>query len=123
MYVDLKFSYTATSAEVVDHYYHLLASNFDNSVICQTMLKLEVITEECQINSAKMYSDYQKNAYLLDQLLIKDTSRIVEFCHSLQSAENEREIGIILVNGEIARFYCLIMCCYFFNHSHRVNTY
>ena len=115
--------YTATSAEVIDHYYNLLASNLDNSVICQTMLKLEVITEECLINSAKMYSDYQKNAYLLEQLLIKDTSKIAEFCRLLQSAENEQEIGKMLVNGEITRFYCLIMCYYFINYSHRVNTY
>ena len=109
MYVNL-ILYTATSAEVIDHYYYLLADNLDNSVICQAMLKLEVISEECLMNSAKMYSDYQKNAYLLDHLLIQDASKIVEFCHSLHSAENEREIGKMLVNGEMAIFYCLIMC-------------
>ena len=105
--------FLATPAEVIDHYYCFLADNLDNSVISQTMLKLKVITEEDLIDSAKMCSDYQQNAFLLDQLLITDTSKVNEFCHMLQSTENEREIGKMLVNGE-GVYYNLLICYQFF---------
>ena len=90
----------ATPAEVVDHYYHFLTDNLDNNIICQTMLKLELITERDVIDAAKMYSEYQKNSFLLDQLLISDTSNIVEFFRILQSIENKQEIGKMLMNGK-----------------------
>ena len=92
----------ATPVEVIDHYYCFLADNLDSSNICQTMLKLELITEEHLVDSAKMYSSYQKNSLLLDQLLISDTSSIVEFCHMLQKTETEQEVGKMLVNGKTA---------------------
>ena len=85
---------------MVDHYYHFLMDNLHNNTICQTMLKLELITERDVIDAAKMYSEYQKNSFLLDQLLISDTSNIVEFCRILQNTENEQEIGKMLMNGK-----------------------
>ena len=74
------------------------------------MLKLEVINREF-VYSVKMYSDYQINAFLLDQLLITDRSKIIEFCYVLQSTDYEQEIGIMLVNSKITRFYCLMYRC------------
>ena len=74
--------------------------NLDNDTICETMLKLELITERDVMDSAKMYSEYQKNSFLLDQLLTSDASCIVEFCYVLQSAQNKQEIGKMLMNGK-----------------------
>ena len=102
---------TATPAEAINHYYCFLADNLDNNAICQTMLKLEIITEECLVNSAKMCSDYQRNVFLLDQLLITDTFKIVEFCYALQSTDSEQEIGVMLVNSKITRLYCFMYSC------------
>ena len=90
----------ATPAEVIDHYYCFLADNLDSSTVCQTMLKLEVITEGDVVDSAKMCSDYQHNAFLLDKLLMTDKSNIIRYCRMLQSTENEKEIGKMLMNGE-----------------------
>ena len=90
----------ATPAEVINHYHYFLADNLDSNVISQTMLKLEVITKGDLIDSGQMYSNYQQNAFLLDQLLIAGTSNIVEFCHML-SSENGQEIGKMLVMGKI----------------------
>ena len=66
------------------------------------MRKLELISEKDLVNSARMCSDYQKNAFLLDQLLVTGSASIVEFCHELQNTENQQEIGHMLVNGENA---------------------
>ena len=74
--------------------------NLDNNTICETMLKLELITEGDVMDSAKMYSEYQKNSFLLDQLLTSDASSIVEFCCMLQSTQNKQEIGKMLLNGK-----------------------
>ena len=65
------------------------------------MCKLELISEEDLVNSSRMCSDYQQNAFLLDQLLVTSLATIVEFCHELQNTENQ-EIGNMLVNGKNA---------------------
>ena len=77
-----------------------MTEHLDNDTICQTMLKLELITEREVIDSARMYSEYQKNSYLLDQLMISDASNIVEFCCMLKNTESKQEIGKMLVNGK-----------------------
>jgi len=64
------------------------------------MLSLELLAEEDLGHFSKIYSDYQKNAFLLDKLLVTGTTRIVEFCNLLQSKENQQELGHMLVKGE-----------------------
>ena len=90
----------ATPVEVIDHYYCFLADNLDNSVICQTMLKLKVIGEKDVINSTKMSSEYRQNAFLLDLLLVTGSTSIPQFCHLLQNTKNQQQLGDMLVNGE-----------------------
>ena len=64
------------------------------------MLKLELMTKRDLVDSTKMYSEYQRNSFLLDQLLTSDASNIIEFCYELQNTENRQEIGKMLVNGK-----------------------
>ena len=92
--------FLATPAEVINHYYYFLTESLDYDTICQVMLKLELITERDVIDSAKMYSEYRKKSFLLDRLLISDTTSIVEFCHMLQSTKSKQEIGKMLVYGK-----------------------
>ena len=89
--------FLARPAEVIDHYYCFLSNNLDNSVMCQIMLELKLLNEKDLVQCAKMYSDYQKNAFLLDQLLVTDTASIVGFCHMLQNGKNQ-ELGHMLMN-------------------------
>ena len=91
--------YLATPAEVIGHYYCFLLSNLDSSTICQIMLELKLLTEEELVYSAKMCSEYQKNAFLVDHLLVTGTHSIFEFCRLLQNTENQKEVGYMLVNG------------------------
>ena len=91
----------ATPAEVIDHYYCFLADNLDNNVICQTLLKLKVISEKDVMDSTKMCSEYQQNAFLLDHLLVTSSTIIVEFCHMLQNTTNQQQFGDMLLNGKI----------------------
>ena len=63
------------------------------------MLELELISEKDMENSAKMYSDCKRNAFLLDQLLVADTASILKFCSFLQSTETQKDIGDMLVKG------------------------
>lgn len=91
----------ATPAEVIGHYYCFLSNNLDNSVVCKIMLELKVVNEEYLIHCAKLHSDYQKNAFLLDQLLVTNKfSNIFEFCRLLHNTDNQQELGYMLVNGE-----------------------
>ena len=92
------FLVLATPAEVIDHYYCFLSNNLDNSILCQNMLKLELINEEDLMVSAKMYSDYKKNAFLLDQLMVADSAGIIKFCYLLLT--NHQDVGHMLVNGK-----------------------
>ena len=95
----------ATPEEVIGHYYCFLLERLDSSTICQMMLEMKLLSEKDLIHSAKMYSDYQKNAFLVDRLLITDTASIVEFCRVLKSKENQSEIGDMLINGKSKIFY------------------
>ena len=94
--------FLATPAEVIGHYYCLLLDNLDNSVVSKIMLKLKLVNEEDLINCAKLHSEYQKNAFLLDQLLVtnNNSSNIFEFCRLLYNESDQQEIGYMLVNGE-----------------------
>ena len=118
----------ATPVEVIDHYYCFLADNLDNSVICQTMLKLEVISEKDVINSTKMSSEYRQNAFLLDLLLVTASTSIDEFCHLLQNTKNQQQLGDMLVNGEIiVGFACTVLLLNYvyyssFSYSNKINT-
>ena len=94
--------------------------NLDNNTICQVMLKLELITERDVMDSAKMYSEYQKNSFLLDQLLTSYTSNIVEFCHVLQSMEDKQEIGKMLLDGK-GHELCSVFI--FVNYSNRIDIH
>ena len=98
----------ATPAEVIDYYYYFLMENLDSNTICHTMLKLELITEIDVIDSARMYSEYQKNSFLLDQLLISDALSIIEFCRMLQSTENKQDIGKMLVHGKGIKYFIFV---------------
>ena len=105
---------SATPAEVIDHYHCFLLANFDSSTICQIMLEMKLLTEKDLVYSAKMYSDYQRNSFLLDRLLVTNTTSIVEFCHLLQNAENQQDIGDMLINGKNKSqvySYCIITNC------------
>ena len=106
---------------MIDHYYYFLMENLDNSTICHTMLKLELITEIDVIDSAKMYSEYQKNSFLLDQLLISDALSIIEFCRMIQDTENKQDIGKMLVNGKGMKY--LMLSYIFVNYSNTINIY
>ena len=88
----------ATPAEVIDHYYCFLADNLDSSIIRQTMHKVKVISEKDIVISTTMCSEYQKNAFLLNHLLIADTASIIAFCHSLE--EKDKQLGHMLVTGK-----------------------
>ena len=97
---------------MIDHYYYFLTESLDNNTICQTLLKLKLMTEGDLVDSAKIYSEYQRNSFLLDKLLTSDESNIIEFCHELQNTENNQEIGKMLVNGkghEILFYYFYIL--------------
>ena len=98
----LNFIYNilATPAEVISHYYCFLADNLNNSVVCQVMLELKLLTERDLMHCAKMYSDHQQNAYLLDRLLVTGTASIDDFCRKLRSTKSEQEVGSILVAGK-----------------------
>ena len=89
----------ATPAEVIGHYYCFLVDNLDNSVICQIMLELKLLSEKDLIHCAKMYSDHQQNMYLLDRLLVTSTASINDFCRKLQNTNNQ-EVGCMLVTGK-----------------------
>jgi len=115
--------YLATPAEVIGHYYCFLSNNLDNSVVCQIMLSLELLTEEDLVHSAIMYSDCQKNAFLLDKLLVTGTTRIVEFCNLLQSKENQQELEHMLVKGK-SNIYCTILVTISsLFYSHKLHTF
>ena len=75
------------------------------------MLKLELITEIDVLDSARMYSEYQRNSFLLDQLLTSYTPNIVKFCYMLQHMENYQEIGKMLAFGKGHEL--LVQICYF----------
>ena len=75
------------------------------------MLDMKLLTEKDLVHSAKMGSDYQRNALLLDHLLITSTASIIEFCHLLQNAENQQGIGDMLINGR--KQQCLVKCTAF----------
>ena len=90
----------ATPAEVIGHYYCFLVDNLNNSVVCQIMLELKLLTEKDLMHCAKMYSDHQQNTYLLDRLLVTGMASIDEFCHKLQHRKNQQEFGDILVAGK-----------------------
>ena len=94
----------ATPAEVIDHYYCFLLENLNGSVICQLMLEMKLLNKGDLIHYTKMYSEYQKNAFLMDHLLTVGTASIFEFCHLLQNIENQEEIGTMLVNGKLQSF-------------------
>ena len=89
----------ATPAEVISHYYCFLLESLDNGAICKIMLEMKLLTEDDLVHSALMYSDYQKNAFLIDHLLVTGTVSILKFCTLLQNTENQHEIGNMLVNG------------------------
>ena len=93
-------NFLATSAEVIDHYYYFLADNVDNNLMQQTMHELKVVSEKDITDSTTMCNEYQKNAFLLDHLLVASTDSILAFCHSLQ-AKNE-QLGHMLMNGKRA---------------------
>ena len=115
-HVHVMFLALATPAEVIDHYYCFLSNNLDNSIISQNMLKLELISEEDVMISAKMYCDYKKNAFLLDQLLVADSASIIKFCYLLKNgAPNNQNIGHVLVNGKnkcgiVIMQWCVSQC-------------
>ena len=124
------YMFLATPAEVIGHYYCYLLNGLDNSVVCQIILELRILDENL-IHCAKLYSDYQKNAFLLDQLLVTNkSSKIFEFSRLLHNTENQQELGYMLVNGKIYINNCLCYTTYvcvrgiFFNlavwvnHSH-----
>ena len=113
----------ATPAEVIDHYYYFLMDNLDNNTICQLLLKLELIAEEDVINSARMYSEYQQNSFLLDRLLTSYTSSIVKFCHMLQHMENNQEIGKMLVYGKDMNYRYICSIVIFVNHSNGITIH
>ena len=96
----LIFTITAAPVEVIVHYYFALSDNLDHSVICQVMLKLKLLKEQDLVYCGKLYSDYQRNVFLLDQLLVSDSASIVEFCHLLKYIECQKELGHMLVNGK-----------------------
>ena len=96
----LIFTFTATPAEVIGHYYFVLSEKVDHSVICQVMLKLKLLNEQDLTYCGKLYSDYQKNVFLLDQLLVSDRANIVEFCYLLRNMKCQKELGHMLVNGK-----------------------
>ena len=103
----------ATPAEVIGYYYCFLSDNLDNGVVCKIMLELKVVNEENLIHCAKLHSEYQKNAFLLDQLLVTNKfSDIFEFCHLLHNTDNQQELGHMLVNGESQD--CIITVCVIF---------
>ena len=85
--------------EVIGHYYCFLLENLDSSVICQLMLEMKLLTEDDLVHCAKMFSDHQKNVFLMDHLLTAGTISIVGFCHLLQNTESQQEIGTMLANG------------------------
>lgn len=62
------------------------------------MLEMKLLAEKDLVHSAKMCSDHQRNAFLLDRLLITSTASIVEFCRLLQNAEDQQDIGDMLIN-------------------------
>ena len=84
---------------MIGHYYCVLSDNLDYSVICQVMMELNLLSEENLVYCAKMYSDYQKNVFLLDQLLVADTPSINKFCQLLKIMKCQKELGHMLVNG------------------------
>ena len=93
------FTFTAAPAEVIVYYYIVLLDSLDHSVICQVMLELKLLNEEDLVYYAKLYSDYQKNAFMLDHLLVSDTASIVKFCQLLQNMKCQKELGHMLLNG------------------------
>ena len=86
---------------MISHYYCFLLENLDGSIISQLMLEIKLLTEDDLVHCAKMFSDHQKNAFLMDHLLAMGTASIMEFCHLLQNTENLQDIGTMLVNGKL----------------------
>ena len=86
---------------MISHYYCFLLENLDGSIISQLMFEIKLLTEDDLVHCAKMFSDHQKNAFLMDHLLAMGTASIMEFCHLLQNTENLQEIGTMLVNGKL----------------------
>ena len=102
----------ASATEVISHYYCFLSNNLDNNEACNIMLKLKLVTEGDLVHCGKMYSVYQKNGFLLDQLLVTETASIVGFCHMLQNVKNQQELGHMLLSGKSHVTYgSVINCC------------
>ena len=85
---------------MIGHYYWFLLETLDGNVISRLMLDIKLLTEDDLVHCAKMCSDHQKNAFLMDHLLAMGTTSIVEFCHLLLNTEDLQEIGTMLVNGK-----------------------
>ena len=86
---------------MISHYYCFLLENLDGSIISQLMLEIKLLTEDDLVHCAKLCSDHQRNAFLMDHLLAMGTASIVVFCHLLQNTESLQEIGTMLVNGKL----------------------
>ena len=109
---DLYFVLLATAAEVISHFYCFLSNNLDNSEVCNIMLKLKLVTEGDLVHCGKMHSVYQQNRFLLDQLLVTDTTDIVGFSRMLQNVKNQQEFGHMLLSGKNhVTFVSVINCC------------
>ena len=87
------------------------------------MLKLKLITERDVIDSARMYSEYQQNSFLLDKLLTSYIPNIVEFCDMLQHMENYQEIGKMLALGKGKDMNYLYRLVILVNYSNRISTH
>ena len=90
---------------MINHYYCFLSDKLDNNVVCQIMHTLKLLNEE---DLTKLNSEYQKNTFLLDRLMVASSTTIRQFCHVLCETENCRELGIILLNGK-AVLYCQVL--------------
>ena len=97
----------ATPAEMLIHYYCFLADSLNNKIFCRLMSLMKMLKEADAINFTMVPSEYQRNALLLDDLLVSDANSISRFCHSLQDTKTQQEIGQMLVNGT---YVCIFIC-------------
>ena len=98
------YSALATPAEVINHYYCFLSDNLDNNVVCQMMHTLKLLNEEDTKILATLNSEYQKNTFLLNRLIVTDSNIIKEFCQALCDTENYQKLGAMLISGKTICF-------------------
>ena len=69
----------------------------DGHIVTQLMVSQQLINERAIMNAS---NDYQKNCLILQQLRLMDMQTLESFGELLQTNNNQKYVGKILIDGE-----------------------